>query len=235
MEEFTGQKLVCVRAERVVFANLSFALTDGGAIRLSGANGSGKSSLLRVMARLLPVAAGSLAWNGASLDEDPDAHDARLAYVGHQDAIKPLLTVAENVAFWARLGGGGPGGRVRGLGFAPSGAARGRACQITMSRAHRDLVLAAKRTANGGGSVGRLATSPGKLVSRLACLSKRGGLSVSNLAGDCDANGPESWQHCDSGHDVVWVGLWSGVIVVGAVARPPARRRFAIRRCGCRR
>ncbi len=191
MEEFTGQNLVCVRAERVVFANLSFALTDGGAIRLSGANGSGKSSLLRVMARLLPVAAGSLAWNGASLDEDPDAHDARLAYVGHQDAIKPILTVAENVAFWARLGGGGSG--------APGGpaaaASRGLAamglegmadipCRLLSAGQRRRLALARLFAAPGKlwlldePTVGLDAASVAALEAGLAAHREEGGMVV---------------------------------------------------------
>lgn len=191
MEEFTGQNLVCVRAERVVFANLSFALADGGAIRLSGANGSGKSSLLRVMARLLPVAAGSLAWNGASLDEDPDAHDARLAYVGHQDAIKPLLTVAENVAFWARLGGGGPGGS----GAPAAAASRGLAamglegmadipCRLLSAGQRRRLALARLFAAPGKlwlldePTVGLDAASVAALEAGLAAHREEGGMVV---------------------------------------------------------
>ena len=188
MEEFTGQNLVCVRAERVVFANLSFALTDGGAIRLSGANGSGKSSLLRVMARLLPVAAGSLAWNGASLDKDPDAHDARLAYVGHQDAIKPLLTVAENVAFWARLGGGGPGGPAaaasRGLAAMGLEGMADIPCRLLSAGQRRRLALARLFAAPGKlwlldePTVGLDAASVAALEAGLAAHREEGGMVV---------------------------------------------------------
>lgn len=105
MDEFTGQDLVCARAERAVFASLSFAIGAGGALKLVGPNGSGKSSLMRVMARFIRPLAGRLLWNGQPLDDDPEAYDARLRYVGHQNAIKPLLTVAENIAFWAGLYG----------------------------------------------------------------------------------------------------------------------------------
>lgn len=101
MDEFAGQDLVCVRAERTVFVSLSFAVGAGGALKLVGPNGSGKSSLLRVMARLIPPFAGRLGWNGRPLGDDPEAHDARLLFVGHLNAIKPLLTVAENASFWA--------------------------------------------------------------------------------------------------------------------------------------
>lgn len=105
MSEFSGQELICVRAERTVFAGLSFSLASGGALKLVGANGSGKSSLMRLMSRLLAPAAGTLSWNGEPLEDDPDAHDLRLLYIGHLNAIKPMLTVAENAVFWAGLCG----------------------------------------------------------------------------------------------------------------------------------
>ncbi len=101
--------LACVRGERTVFTGVGFALPMGGALVLRGPNGSGKSSLLRLIAGLLAPAAGIIAWNGAPVEEDAEAHHARLRYVGHLDAVKPALTVAENLAFWAGLHGGGPG------------------------------------------------------------------------------------------------------------------------------
>ena len=103
MTLFTGRNLVCVRGERRVFADLDFAVDAGGALVLAGANGSGKSSLLRLMAGLSRPASGTLAWDGAATAVDPEAHRARLHYVGHLDAVKPVLTVAENLRFWAGL------------------------------------------------------------------------------------------------------------------------------------
>jgi heme exporter protein A len=100
---FSASKLACVRGGRVVFAGLDFSLEVGDALVLLGPNGSGKSSLLRVLAGLLKPAAGMLAWQGQSVREDPEAHSARSHYVGHHDAIKPVLSVAENLRFWARL------------------------------------------------------------------------------------------------------------------------------------
>ncbi len=91
----------------MVFAGLSFALEAGEAILLKGPNGSGKSSLLRLMAGLLQPAAGHLAWHDGAVADEPEAHFSRLHYVGHHDAVKPVLTVGENVQFWARLRGGG--------------------------------------------------------------------------------------------------------------------------------
>jgi heme exporter protein A len=104
-----GRGLECVRGERTVFSGLDFAAPAGGALVLRGPNGSGKTSLLRLIAGLLKPAAGTIAWNGEPVDDDAEAHHARLRYVGHLDAVKPALTVAENLAFWAGLHGGGRG------------------------------------------------------------------------------------------------------------------------------
>lgn len=95
--------LACLRGERLVFKGVSFALGAGEALRLTGPNGSGKSSLLRLLAGLARPAAGTIAWNGAAVSDDPDAHRARLLFLGHHDAVKPWLTVRENLAFWAAL------------------------------------------------------------------------------------------------------------------------------------
>jgi heme exporter protein A len=103
--DFAGEALACVRGERLVFENLSFRARAGEALLLTGPNGSGKSSLLRLMAGLLPPASGRLAWGDFAIADDPDSHRARLHYVGHLDALKPALTVAENLAFYAALRG----------------------------------------------------------------------------------------------------------------------------------
>src|SRR5437016_1521284 len=103
---FAGRGLACRRGERLIFAGLGFTVPPGGALALTGPNGSGKSSLLRVMAGLTPVAAGVLGWDGAALRQDPAAHRARLHFIGHHDAVKPALTVAETLAFWAGMRGG---------------------------------------------------------------------------------------------------------------------------------
>lgn len=106
MSVFEGRSLHCRRGGRDVFAGLSFALPPGGALLLTGANGSGKSSLLRLMAGLLKPAAGELLWDGQDLAEAPEEHAARLHYLGHLDAVKPVLSVAENLRFWAELRSG---------------------------------------------------------------------------------------------------------------------------------
>lgn len=105
MTLFEGRDLTCVRGERQVFAGLGFALAAGGALLLRGPNGSGKSSLLRLMAGLLEPARGSLAWGERPVSDDPEAHRARMRYLGHLDAVKPVLSAAENLAFWATVQG----------------------------------------------------------------------------------------------------------------------------------
>ncbi|MGE0714678.1 MAG: cytochrome c biogenesis heme-transporting ATPase CcmA [Alphaproteobacteria bacterium] len=105
MSAFAGEGLGCIRGERVVFADLSFRVDAGDALVLTGANGSGKSSLLRLMAGLAPPAAGRLTWDGVPVAEDPESHRARLRWIGHADAVKPALTARENALFWARLAG----------------------------------------------------------------------------------------------------------------------------------
>jgi heme exporter protein A len=105
MPLFAGTDLTCLRGERLVFRELSFAVEGGGALVLLGPNGSGKSSLLRLMAGLLRPFAGSMSWDGTPVSDDPDVHRARVHYVGHLDAVKPVLSARENLAFWAAMGG----------------------------------------------------------------------------------------------------------------------------------
>ncbi len=102
---FKANELSCIRGERPVFRALSFELLPGGALILRGPNGSGKSSLLRILAGFLKPAGGTVAWNGEDMREAPEAHRARTHYVGHLEAVKPTLTVAEHLAFWANAKG----------------------------------------------------------------------------------------------------------------------------------
>ena len=98
---FRAEQLACRRGDRLIFQGLGFSMPSGGALLLLGRNGSGKSSLLRVLAGLLKPAAGTLFWGEEKLERE--AHAGRLHYLGHQDAVKPVLTVEENLLFWARL------------------------------------------------------------------------------------------------------------------------------------
>jgi heme exporter protein A len=107
MIRFAGEALACRRGERLVFAGVDFALASGDALILTGRNGSGKTSLLRLAAGLTRPAAGRLAWHDGPVSDDPQRHRGRLHFVGHLDAVKPALTVAENLRVWASLRGAG--------------------------------------------------------------------------------------------------------------------------------
>ena len=99
-----GQGLTCVRGGREIFAGLALDVASGQALAVTGANGAGKSSLLRMIAGLLPLAGGAIRLEGGAgeLTLAEQAH-----YLGHRDALKPSLTVHENLDFWQRFLGEG--------------------------------------------------------------------------------------------------------------------------------
>ena len=101
--ELSADNLTCVRGGRTVFAGLSFAVPGGEALTVTGRNGAGKSSLLRMIAGLVRVAGGRLALAGGEA-EATIAEQAH--YLGHQDALKSSLSVRENLAFWIEYLGG---------------------------------------------------------------------------------------------------------------------------------
>lgn len=100
-----GRGITCVRGGREVFAGLDFEVAAGAALAITGANGAGKSSLLRILAGLLPQASGSIGFEGR--DEDSPLAE-QVHYLGHRDPIKGALTVRENLAFWQEFLGGAP-------------------------------------------------------------------------------------------------------------------------------
>jgi heme exporter protein A len=93
-----GENLACERGGRTVFTGVNFSLAGGEALVVTGRNGAGKSSLLRMVAGLLRVADGRLALSGG-LEEATLPEQAH--YLGHLDAVKPSLSVGENLQFWA--------------------------------------------------------------------------------------------------------------------------------------
>jgi heme exporter protein A len=102
----SASQLTVERGGRTVFSNLSFELDAGGSLTVVGPNGAGKSTLLRALAGLLPLAGGTISrtpLSGGTLAEQ--AH-----YIGHVDALKGLLTVAENLVFLAAMLDAGHGG-----------------------------------------------------------------------------------------------------------------------------
>ena len=99
----SGRQIDCVRGGREVFSGLDFEAASGQALSVIGPNGSGKTSLLRLIAGLLLPAGGSIALEGgnAELTLPEQAH-----YLGHRDALKPALSVEENLSFWRDFLGG---------------------------------------------------------------------------------------------------------------------------------
>ncbi|MBL4612946.1 MAG: heme ABC exporter ATP-binding protein CcmA [Emcibacter sp.] len=98
-----GQNLTCIRGDRPVFSDLNFELPPGRALILSGANGSGKSSLMKIIAGLLPSQSGTLTCGTDSILGDKDWVSRNVCYLAHKNGMKPEMTVAENLTFWANL------------------------------------------------------------------------------------------------------------------------------------
>ena len=101
--QLSGRGVICVRGGREVFSGLDFEAVSGEAVAVTGRNGSGKTSLLRLIAGLLVPAEGTIELQGgdAELSLPEQCH-----YLGHRDALKPALSVAENLSFWADFLGG---------------------------------------------------------------------------------------------------------------------------------
>ena len=97
--------LECTRGERRLFSGLSFSVKRGQLLRVAGANGSGKTSLLRIMCGLLAPSAGELRWNGRSIRAEREEYSRNLVFIGHLNALKDDLTALENLQVAAALAG----------------------------------------------------------------------------------------------------------------------------------
>ncbi|MGZ3309566.1 MAG: heme ABC exporter ATP-binding protein CcmA [Xanthobacteraceae bacterium] len=101
---------ICIdRAGRRVVDRANFSLEAGEALIVTGPNGAGKSTLLRALAGLLPIAEGTLSFNGPSGTEPGTPLSELAHYLGHADALKGALTTAENLSFWTAMLGLGAG------------------------------------------------------------------------------------------------------------------------------
>ncbi len=104
MADFYANKLTCIRDERVLFQDLDIGLNAGDIVLVQGANGSGKSSLLRLLSGLAEAESGNIYWQGASIQDCRYQYQRQLLYFGHTYAIKPELTAIENLLILKQLG-----------------------------------------------------------------------------------------------------------------------------------
>lgn len=97
--------LTCVRGTRRLFKDLNFSVTEGELVELRGPNGSGKTSLLRILCGLASPAAGEVHWNGRRIGSLGEEYSASVAYLGHQNAVKDELSAFENLRISSAVAG----------------------------------------------------------------------------------------------------------------------------------
>ena len=100
-----ADKVSCLRGERRLIAALSFTVQRGRLLAITGENGSGKTSLLRMLCGLLPAEQGRILWQGEEVRACKERYLASLIYIGHLNSLKDDLTPVENVTISARLAG----------------------------------------------------------------------------------------------------------------------------------
>jgi len=100
-----ARELAATRGDTTLFSALGFSLAPGALLRVTGANGSGKTSLLRALCGLLLPSAGEVRWNGENIRALREEYWKHVAYVGHADALKGDLTAMENLAIACALAG----------------------------------------------------------------------------------------------------------------------------------
>jgi heme exporter protein A len=100
-----GINLACVRGERPLFSGIDLAVDGGQWLHVRGANGVGKTSLLRLLAGLSQPAEGQVRWHGEPIADCAGRYRANLLYLGHQGALKDDLTALENIELAGALDG----------------------------------------------------------------------------------------------------------------------------------
>jgi heme exporter protein A len=103
--QLEADRLECQRGGRVLFRDLSFSLRAGEALLVEGENGSGKTSLLRLLCGLSHPASGEVRWRGRAIGTQRAEYAREMAWFGHQHGVKPELKAGENLAFAAALRG----------------------------------------------------------------------------------------------------------------------------------
>ncbi len=106
-QQLNVSKLSLIRSERLILSDVNFSAKSGSGIFLRGDNGVGKTTLLMAIAGYLHIGAGKITW-GTDNNEEENSLIENLHFIAHQDAIKPTLSLKENLMFWCSLYGGAP-------------------------------------------------------------------------------------------------------------------------------
>lgn len=101
----TLHDLACAKGERLLFQGVHCTLPRGAWLQVAGANGTGKTSLLRMLCGLAPPARGEIRWDGVPVAALGDAWRRQLLYLGHDSGLQGMLDARENLAFAAALSG----------------------------------------------------------------------------------------------------------------------------------
>ncbi len=99
----TIENLECKKNERIIFSALGFTLFLGSALIVSGKNGSGKTSLLKIIAGISKESKGKILWSGENIEDFRDDFNGDLQFIGHKNFLKQDVTVLENLLFYAKL------------------------------------------------------------------------------------------------------------------------------------
>ncbi|MDD5229231.1 MAG: cytochrome c biogenesis heme-transporting ATPase CcmA [Methylococcales bacterium] len=98
IKKLEARQLCCIRDERVLFSELNFTLTSGQVLLIEGANGAGKTSLLRILTGFRKPDVGDLFWNNEAIDDTQEFYQDT-AYIGHNNGLKDTLTAEENLHY----------------------------------------------------------------------------------------------------------------------------------------
>ncbi len=101
--ELRGVSITCERGGKILFENLEFSLVNGQGMIIQGQNGTGKTSLLRIITGLSQAASGEVLWNLRNIETIADQYQQQLLYIGHLPAVKRELTVRENLKLLMRF------------------------------------------------------------------------------------------------------------------------------------
>ncbi|MFD2165198.1 cytochrome c biogenesis heme-transporting ATPase CcmA [Thalassotalea euphylliae] len=100
-----ADNLTCIREDRILFEQLSFAINPGDIVQIEGPNGAGKTSLLRLLAGLSAPFEGSILFKESDIKQAKEDYGQELLYIGHSPGVKAELTAQENLAFSLALAG----------------------------------------------------------------------------------------------------------------------------------